>query len=258
MAPIVTLTTDFGVRDPYVAAMKGVILSTCKDAQVVDLTHAIAPQDVLEGAFFISRCAQYFPPGTIHVIVVDPGVGTTRRPLVASAGGYLFVFPDNGVLSYFFRLHPPRKTRLISNPLFMRSQVSATFHGRDVFAQTAGCLARGVPFKATGDPVEDPVTLDWPEPQSGPNQITGEIVHIDAFGNALTNIDVEHLTGRRPRDVRAAGQSFGELRDTYADVPKGDFLVLLGSNGLLKIACREGSAAQAMQLIRGMSIEVLF
>lgn len=180
--PLVTLTTDFGTRDPYVAAMKGVIATLCPPARIVDLSHELPAQDIHAAAFFLAGAVPYFPPETVHVIVVDPGVGTARLPLAVRAGGQYFVCPDNGLLTLVLRTLSLEAAYTIANPDFMRSNISATFHGRDIFAPAAASLAAGASIAEIGAPVEKLVPLDVPEPRIAGGKVTGEIAHVDRFG----------------------------------------------------------------------------
>ncbi len=254
---VVTLTTDFGKRDPYVAAMKGVLCCECPGVQMVDLSHDIAPQDVLEGALFLAGAAPYFPPATIHVAVVDPGVGTGRAPIVVSAGGQRFVCPDNGLLSLFARQHPVEEARVVSNPVFMRHPVSATFHGRDIFAPTAGRLACGAPLEEVGDLLGEIVLLDVPCPErESERRLQGTVIHVDRFGNAITNIPHSLLADVAIEAVRAGDHCIEGLYATYGDVAPGRPLALIGSSGYLEIAVRDGNAGAELELSPGTCVTV--
>ena len=253
---LVSLTTDFGTRDPYAAAMKGVLLEGCPDARIVDLTHEIGPHDVLEGALFLAAAVPYFPAGTIHVAVVDPGVGTGRRGLVAATAGQLVVCPDNGLLTLLARRYEVT-ARAIENRALFRTPVSPTFHGRDVFAPVAAYLACGGDVSKVGPPIEDLVRLPLPEPARSGGVVRGEVIHIDHFGNAVTNIDAPAFDALdRPLAVAAGGRELGHLKLTYGDVPAGDALALIGSAGLLEVAVREASAADRLGLRLGDAVEV--
>jgi len=255
--PVVTLTTDFGVRDPYVAAMKGVVCAACPGVQVIDLTHDIAPQDVLEGALFLAGAAPHFPAGTIHVAVVDPGVGTARNPLVVAAGGQVFVCPDNGLITLFAREHPIAEARVIANPAFLRHPVSPTFHGRDVFAPAAGRLAGGARIEEAGDRIEEVVLLDVPCPErdSG-GQVRGAVLHVDRFGNAITNIPRSFLGEGDVGSVCVGSHRIERLHTTYGEVDAGQPLALIGSTGHLEVAVRDGHAGRQLQLERDTPVAV--
>lgn len=252
---IVTLTTDFGTVDGYVGAMKGVVLSLARDATTVDITHDIPRHDIASGAFALAQAAPLFPAGTVHVAVVDPGVGGQRADIVVEAGGCYFVGPDNGVLALAAR--GPRVAHLIQRPEFRRQPVSPTFHGRDVFAQTAGLLARGAHPREAGPIL--PAIQELGDPLPEPDRPAGEgaaavIVHIDAFGNLITSLPGDFLVpaialvlvpshGRPSIALRAGG--------TYGDVEPGSLVAYVGSAGLVEIGLREGSAAENTGLRRG-------
>jgi hypothetical protein len=249
MAPLITLTTDFGIRDPYVAAMKGVIYGLCPGAQIIDLTHDIAPQNVLEAALFVAGSTPFFPPGTIHTVVVDPGVGTERKPLVARVGEQWYVCPDNGVLTLLGRRFDLLDARCISRREFMREEVSATFHGRDIFAPTAARLAAGADPADVGEPVLDLVTLAVPAPcEESEGLFIGEVIHVDHFGNAISNISRARLGGRPVTMVQAGRVRLDGICRTYGDVPPGQPVALFGSSDHLEVAVNGGNAARTLEL----------
>ena len=244
MPRIITLLTDFGTADGYVGEMKGVIFSAIPDAVVVDISHALAPQDVDAARLTLARVWRRFPRGTIHVVVVDPGVGSTRVALAIESDGRLLVGPDNGVLSPAL-LTPGARTVALAIP----PDAAPTFHGRDVFAPAAAALARGRSIDSLGGPFAGAIVRRTPEPrriESG--HIAGEVIMIDRFGNAVTN-----LVGRRDMIVEVAGREIPMVR-TYADVAPGAPLALVGSTGLIEIAVREGNAAAELALARGDQI----
>src|SRR3954470_16359633 len=241
MPRIITLLTDFGTADGYVGEMKGVILSAIPDVMIVDITHALAPQDIDAARLTLARVWRRFPRGTIHVVVVDPGVGTERTALAVESDGRLLVGPDNGVLSPAL-LNPGSRAVALAIP----PDASPTFHGRDVFAPAAAALARGRSVDSLGIPYAGAMIRRTPEPrrvESG--HIAGEVIVIDRFGNAVTN-----LVGRRDMVVEIGGRELPIVR-TYADVEPGSLLALVGSNGLIEIAVRDGNAAQELRLGRG-------
>jgi len=244
MARIITLLTDFGTADGYVGEMKGAILSAIPDAMLVDITHALAPQDIDAARLTVARVWRRFPRGTIHLVVVDPGVGSTRVALAVESDGRLLVGPDNGVLSPAL-LNPGARTVALAIP----PDASPTFHGRDVFAPAAAALARGRSVDSLGTPYAGAIVRRTPEPrrvESG--HIAGEVILIDRFGNAVTN-----LVGRRDMVVEIGGQELPMVR-TYSDVAPGAPLALVGSNGLIEIAIRDGNAATELHLNRGDQI----
>lgn len=257
MQPLVTLTSDFGTRDPYAAAMKGAVLAACPQANVTDLTHEIAPHDVLEAALFLAATVPYFPPGTVHVAVVDPGVGGERLAVAARLAGQYVVGPDNGLLTLLLRRHRLEGARAIEAPAFRRATVAPTFHGRDIFGPAAARLACGAAFEDAGRALARLVMLDLPDPISAPGRLLGAVVHSDRFGNLTTNISLDDRQQAAVRDVRAAGHSLGGLRRTYGDVAPGEALALTGSAGFLEVAVNLGRANELLSIAVGDTVEVL-
>ncbi|MGQ9687227.1 MAG: SAM hydrolase/SAM-dependent halogenase family protein [Desulfobaccales bacterium] len=258
--PVITLLTDFGTRDPYVAAMKGIILSLNPAATLVDLTHDIAPQDITAAAFFLEEAAPYFPVGTIHLAVVDPGVGTSRRGLAARAGDHFWVGPDNGLFHLIFQQKGPAEVVSLENPEYFRSSVSTTFHGRDIFAPVAAHLSLGTPLGALGPAVADPVALPWPAPDFTPEAVRGEIVYVDGFGNLISNIKGQELLAwlaETPPLVILGSLTIRNLVRTYGEVAPGGFLALVGSHGFLEIAANQGNAAQRLSVGKGRPVSVV-
>jgi len=246
---LITLTTDFGTGSPYVAAMKGVVLSIAPAATLVDLTHDVRPQDVRHGAIVLDDVARRFPPGTIHVAVVDPGVGTDRKIVAARIDGRLYVAPDNGLLSRLARRTPPSELRALTEPRYWLDPVSATFHGRDVMAPVAAHLSRGLDVEKLGPPLDCLVLLDWPEPVVAAGRIEGEILDVDSFGNLTTNIDAGLLADvpdRRQVRIQCAGREIEGIRSTYGHGPEGAPIALVGSTGRLELAIVGGSAAATL------------
>jgi S-adenosylmethionine hydrolase len=244
MPRLITLLTDFGTADGYVGEMKGVILTAVPDAMIVDISHALAPQDVEAARLTLARVWRRFPRGTIHVVIVDPGVGSVRAAIAVESDGRLLVGPDNGVLSPALLIPGARTVALTIPP-----DASPTFHGRDVFAPAAAALARGRSIDSLGAPFSGPIIRRTPEPRrTESGHIAGEVILIDRFGNAVTN-----LVGRRDMIVEVRGHEVPMGR-TYADVEPGMPLALVGSNGLIEIAVRDGSAAVELQINRGDQI----
>jgi len=261
MGRIITLTTDFGLADGFVGTMKGVILSINPNATIVDITHDIAPQNVEQGGFLFANAVKYFPADTIHVVVVDPGVGSARRAIVLKAGETVFVAPDNGVLSLAIdnrrlemgdsisHLQSPVQAVHLTKPSYWLPRVSNTFHGRDIFAPVAAHLSLGVPLQALGDPIEDWVRLSsCAAAFRAGNEIVGRVVHIDRFGNAITNVSAEMLVAmdRTRINVRIAGRQVHGIKGTYADAAIGQMIALIGSARQLEVALRDGNAAAAL------------
>jgi hypothetical protein len=249
--PIVTLTSDFGTVDFYVAAMKAALLHTCPDARLIDVTHGVPRHDILCGAITLERAVDGFPPGTVHLAVVDPGVGTDRRLLVAEANRQIVVCPDNGLMTWTHRRHPGVRWRELT---WRPSKHSDVFHGRDILAPAAGMLAAGAPIESIAREISNPVLLDV-EPTAGERGVA-RVIHIDVFGNASTNLIHESLGDRRVRAVRIRGRDLGRLRRTYWDVAPGKPLALIGSSGLLEVAVRDGSAQQELGLKVGDEVAV--
>jgi S-adenosyl-L-methionine hydrolase (adenosine-forming) len=259
LAGIVTLTTDFGLRDAYVAEMKGVILGIAEAARqplsLIDVTHDVERHDITEGALALEAAAPCFPAGTVHLAVVDPGVGTARRGLALQAGRQVFIGPDNGLFTPFLENGDWRAWELIEAD-FRLPVVSRTFHGRDVFAPAAAHVATGVEPARLGPPVGDPVRLAWPEVRAVAGAVAGAVVHADRFGNLITSIHARTLAPvTRDLVVRVGGREV-PLVGTYGDLLVGRPGALIGSSGRLEIAVREGSAATLLRARRGTSVVV--
>jgi len=252
---VVTLTTDFGLRDPYVAEMKGVMLGLAPDLALVDITHDVDSHDVVGAALVLEAAAPFFPPGTIHVAVVDPGVGTARRGLAVAAGAALFVAPDNGLLTPILARGAWRAFELASAELRL-PRVSRTFHGRDVFAPAAAHLALGVAPERFGPAVADPVLVPWPEVHAVGGAVAGAVLHVDRFGNLITSIAADAVEGLGAEaSIHIAGRRL-RLVGTYADLPPGGAGALVGSSNRLEVAVREGSAAAVLKARRGTPVAV--
>jgi S-adenosylmethionine hydrolase len=246
---IITLTTDFGTSDHFVGAMKGVIANLAPRTQIIDITHEITPYEIMEGAFVIAETWGHFPKGTIHVVVVDPGVGSARRPIVAEAGGQFFIAPDNGVLSMIYDAVPKAKVRIISNTKLMARDVSRTFHGRDIFAPAAAHLAKGVPVARFGKLIHDCLRIDGTKPEKiGVKHWRGMILKADRFGNLVTNFHVDHfasVTGRA-FEIRIGNEVIRRLALTFSEAEIGELVTIVGSSGYLEIAANQASAAKIL------------
>ena len=256
--PLITLTTDFGEESPYVAAMKGVILGVNPAARPLDLTHQVPPQDVRYAAFFLAGAVPYFPAGTLHVVVVDPGVGSERAVLYVEAEGQRLLAPDNGCWTSLLKpgSPAPRVIRL-TEPRYWRHPVSATFHGRDIFAPVAAHLSLGVDPADLGPGVTEWVCLpEPPPPRPGVNSLTGEVVFVDHFGNLITNIPAQDL---QPPDRLVVGnqsrKAFRWVR-TYAEANPGTLVALISSNGMLEVAVVQGSASRKLKARVGTPVTV--
>jgi S-adenosylmethionine hydrolase len=258
-APIITLLTDFGLEDSYVASMKGVILEICPDARLVDISHLVPPQDVRTGAFLLASVYHDFPSGTVHLAVIDPGVGTDRRGLVIKMNRGFLVGPDNGLFSLVLREESGWDAYRLERPAYWRAAVSKTFHGRDIFAPAAAHLAMGIPAPALGSPCTPQMT-SWAEALETSEEIQGEVIHIDHFGNAVTNVSREALerfsSGYRV-EVRIGGLTISEFVGTYGDEEVGRVIALIGSSKHLEIAVSQGNAAKNCGLRRGDLVHVM-
>ncbi len=260
MTNLITLTTDFGLTDGFVGVMKGVILSINADAQCVDITHDIPPQNVQQGAFLLANSVPYFPAAAIHLCVVDPGVGSTRRAIAVEVGEATLVGPDNGVLSLAIQalnvLTPAVKPRgfQLNNPRFWLPRVSTTFHGRDIFSPCAAHLSRGVPLEEIGTPVDDWTNLAPPGPSRRKDgSLVAHVIYIDHYGNIVSDISEQTLKefGTADLSVEIAGREIRGLARTYSDVEPEEFAALIGSPWKLEIAQREGNAAEALGVCVG-------
>jgi S-adenosylmethionine hydrolase len=257
---IVTLMTDFGTVDGYVAAMKGALLSVNPRAVLVDVTHHIPSQDITEAAFQLATVWSAFPPGTVHLVVVDPGVGSERRAVIVEAGEQYFIAPDNGLLTLLVSNVMPQRAIVLDRPQFFRADVSSTFHGRDIFAPVAGHLSRAahsLDELGSAVAVDSLVSLPWTPVRDAPNRVHAQVVSIDRFGNCRTLITRRQL----PDDldalyVRCNDVTVRGVHRTYGDVPAGKTLALFGSHGGLELAVRGGSAAQSWEIRRGDAVAV--
>ena len=259
MRPLIALLSDFGSRDHYAGTMKGVMLGICPDAMLVDITHDIRPHDILEGALQLAAAFRYFPPGTIFLAVVDPGVGAARRGLAADTGDYRFVAPDNGLLTAVFREAAPRQVVELSERRYARPTVSRTFEGRDRFAPAAAWLGRGIQLAALGRPLQVSERIDIPLPVAEGDGLRGVVLLVDRFGNLVTNIDrgaFEAFAGERPVSITAGGLPVAGVVGTYADIRPGEVCALFGSSNHLELAVNGGSAEAATVLARGAIVYV--
>jgi S-adenosylmethionine hydrolase len=256
--PCITLTTDFGLADWFVGTMKGVIANRCGKAVVIDLTHGVAPGDIRAGAFALMAGCRFFPKNSVHVAVVDPGVGSGRPAIAVDARDGFFVGPDNGVLSWALRNEEVRAIHRLENAEYFHDVVSATFHGRDVFAPVAAEIANGVPVSHFGPPTDELVELAWPEVESGAGGLRGVVLYVDHFGNAITNLPHADLPERRGLRVLHGDVELGLTAVCYQAAGTGDPVAVPGSSGFLEIAVNGGSAAEDFGLAPGAVIDVRF
>jgi hypothetical protein len=254
---IITLLTDFGMADGYVGVMHGVILRINPQAIVVDVCHDVPAQDVQAAAFVLSTTYPYFPDDAIHVAVVDPGVGSERRAIAVRTQRGTFIAPDNGLLSYVFAREAVSEMVHLSNTRYWLTPLSATFHGRDLFAPVAAHLSLGVPLAEMGAPLLDPVRFAVPQARRQVDgDICGEVLHIDRFGNLVTNVPGIWLAAGQPWSVHIAGRDVSGPLQAYALAGEGELLSIIGSSGYLEIAVRNGNAAATLGVSRGAEVKV--
>jgi S-adenosylmethionine hydrolase len=247
--PIITLLTDFGAVEHYVGAMKGVILGICPEAVLVDISHEVTPYAIPEAAFTLAQAWKCFPPRTVHLVVVDPGVGSSRRAILMEAGGHFFVAPDNGVLTMVMDEEPKHRVREISGHRWFRKPVSQTFHGRDIFAPVAANTASGVAVSKFGRRIGDYVRLDFSKPkETDANRWAGSVLKIDRFGNIVTNFDESfcRLLASRPFRIDVGSGVVSRLLSNYAEAPDGEPFAICGSSGYLEISVKQESAGQVL------------
>jgi len=257
--PIITLLTDFGLKDPYVASMKGVILSINPQCTLVDITHQVSPHDIREGAFILAQTYSTFPKGTIHLSVVDPGVGSARKPILIVTKNYFFVGPDNGLFAIALKAETVKQAVVLTNQKFFLSEISSTFHGRDIFAPVATYLSLGVKPESFGPSIKSWHEISFPDPAMKQGRLIGEIVHVDAFGNLVSNIDRKGLlqfSKGRPFVIKIGKRTMRGLKKGYWEGRKDEPMALIGSGGYLEISIREGNAQKILKVKRGDPIIV--
>ncbi|MGB6483758.1 MAG: SAM-dependent chlorinase/fluorinase [Candidatus Acidiferrales bacterium] len=259
--PIITLTTDFGSADSLVGSMKGVILSIQPDAEIVDITHKVLPYDLLDGALAIGQAYRFFPPRTIHIVVVDPGVGTERRPVLATAGQHYFVAPDNGVLSMVYQREESLAVRHITAEHYFLQPVSNTFHGRDIFSPVAAWLSKNGQSVAFGEEITDFVRFALPKPKAAGNGVKGIVLRADNFGNLLTNFtpeDLPQVLAGSNFKMRVGTTEISHLAETFGNGGPNEPILVLGSSGFFEVAVNRGSAAKTTGASRGAEVTVEF
>jgi hypothetical protein len=250
--PIVTLLTDFGSRDPFVGIMKGVLLSISPEAQLVDLTHEVPPHAVMAGAFLLKSSIDYFPKGTVHLAVVDPGVGSTRKPIAIQSKGHYFVGPDNGLFSAALKEWGIDRAVELTERKYQLVDLSSTFHGRDIFAPVTGHLAKGTPLAKLGKKMNHWVWREMPKPFKPSNRWMGEVLWVDRFGNLITNLEKKHIP--ETFRLRIGKTVVLNLATHYAEVKRGTVVALFGSTGHLEISINGGNAAQKLGVAIGASV----
>ncbi len=252
--PIITLLTDFGLKDPYVASMKGVMLSINPQCTLVDITHQVSSHDIREGAFILAQAYSTFPKGTIHLTVVDPGVGSARKPILVVTKNYFFVGPDNGLFTIALKEETVKQVVLLTNQNFFLSEVSGTFHGRDIFAPVAAYLSSGVKPKSFGPSIKSWHKISFPGPVMRGGKLIGEIVHVDAFGNLVSNIprkDFLRFSKGRSSLIRVGRRTILGLKKGYWEGKRDEVIALFGSGGFLEISVREGNAQKFLKIGTG-------
>ena len=261
--PIVTLTTDFGLNDHFVGTMKGVILKIVPNAEIVDICHSVQAFDILDGALALAQAYSYFPPRTVHLVVVDPGVGSARRPIIASSEEQNFVAPDNGVLSLMYAREERLSVRHITSEHYFLQPISNTFHGRDIFAPVAAYLAKGVDHEKFGEEITDFVRFNAPRPKpTDANTIRGVVLRVDRFGNLITNFalqDVPALFQQTPPAFKivVGKREISVMRSNYAEGAPGEVFGILGSMGYLEIVANRSSAAQLVGSGKGTEVQLI-
>jgi len=259
MSGIITLTTDFGLQDHYVSAMKAVMLGIAPTARFVDISHEIPAHDIMAGAWVLYNTAMLYPPGTVHLVVVDPGVGTERSPVALQVEDQFFVGPDNGIFSLLAKDHDYCVVKL-TNKTFWHRLSSSTFHGRDIFAPVAAHLSRGVELDKLGDGVDDLVTYRWAMPISDKDGLQGWIIHIDRFGNLVTNISarmIRDVIDDKSVKIYVGNTILDKIHDTFGSVEEGEPVAYIGSSNMLEIAINQGDAATMLSVQKGASISLV-
>ena len=256
--PIITLTTDFGTRDGYVGAVKGVIKRINPDAELVDISHEVEPFDILGAAFLLSNFYIFFPRGTVHLTVVDPGVGSQRQPLLIRSQDFFFVGPDNGIFSFVLQDETITDIVVLSNDKYFLAEPSVTFHARDIFAPVAAYLSRGIDVNEFGPAAKECLKFVIPEPKLSKGKLRGEIIHVDGFGNLVTNIAAESLRGRKIAAITVGRKRIERMVRSYSEIKEGQVGALMGSSNLLEIALNQESARQALRSRVGSAVTITF
>jgi S-adenosylmethionine hydrolase len=259
--PVITLTTDFGIKDGFIGTLKGVIWNICHSAQIADISHAITPQNIFEGAFTLWRAYSFFPSGSIHIAIVDPGVGTNRRPIAARIGYHTFVGPDNGLFTPIYEDADKNGWMMgvvhLTNEKYFLPNISRTFHGRDLFAPVAAYLANGVPLADLGPAVTDPIRIQLPRPEKTDNGWRAHITVVDVFGNCTTDLPAESIADRENILFRLHGREVRGLVESYGHRNPGDLVALVDSENFVEIAVVNGNAAHVIGIQVGDVVEVV-
>lgn len=259
MRNVITLTTDFGLQDYYVSAMKAVILGIAPDVRLVDISHDIPSQDIMAGSWILRNSAMLFPSGTVHAVVVDPGVGTDRNPVALKIQDQYFVGPDNGIFSPLTEERDFKAVRL-SNNKYWREKPSTTFHGRDIFAPVAAHISCGTELEELGDPIDELVTYRWTVPIADKDGLQGMVIHIDKFGNLVTNLSqsmIDEVIDKKNVKIYLGNTILDEIVTTFGSVPEGEPAAFIGSSGMLEVGINKGSAEQMLGVQKGAQISVI-
>ncbi len=259
MRNIITLTTDFGLQDYYVSAMKAAILGIAPEVRLVDISHEIPSQDIMAGSWVLKNSAMLFPPGTVHVVVIDPGVGTERNPVALRVEDQYFIGPDNGIFSILTSEKDFEVVKL-SNEKYWGEHRSSTFHGRDIFAPVAAHLSTGVDLADLGEPLEELVTYRWAEPIADKDGLQGWVIHIDKFGNLVTNISeelIKEVIDDKNVKIYVGNTILDEIVDTFASVPEGEPIAYIGSSGMLEVGVNQGDAEEMLGVQKGAQISLV-
>ncbi len=259
MSNIITLTSDFGLQDQYVSAMKAVIISINPDVRLIDVSHQIPPQDIMAGAYVSRNSALLYPKNTVHLVVVDPGVGSERKPIALKVRDHILVGPDNGLFSLFFDDFEYKAYHL-NNPKYWLENLSSTFHGRDIFAPVAAHLSMGVPLEELGTPISELVSYRWAVPIADKDGLQGWVVHIDHYGNLITNIPkslYEEVIGNRKAKIYVGNTILDQTSVTFTDVEEGEPVVFFGSSDMLEIGINKGNAEVMLGIQKGAQISVV-
>lgn len=259
MSKIITLTSDFGQQDHYVSTMKAVILGIAPDSRLIDISHEIPPQDVMAGAWVVRNATPYFPDNTIHLVVVDPGVGTQRHPVALKIGNHYYVGPDNGIFSLVADQQDYQACKLTNKDFWMSDQ-SNTFHGRDIFAPVAAHLSNGIPFHQLGEELKELVTYRWAKPIADKDGIQGWILHIDRFGNLISNIPqemIDKVIGEKRMKIYVGNTILDHFEESYGFVEDGEPVAYIGSSGMLEVAISKGNASEMLSVRKGAQISII-
>lgn len=252
--PIITLLTDFGTADQYVSAMKGVMLSIAPQARLIDISHEVEPQNILGGAYLLANSAPWFPAGTIHLAVVDPGVGSDRSIIAGRWGDQIVIAPDNGLVSFMQKDTPASEIFELTDRQYSLLDVSKTFHGRDVLAPAAAHVACGTALSALGARITQPQIIHLPQPELRENRLVGQVIHVDRFGNLVTNIKADEFREFAPATVHVKDHVISSLVRTYSDAPIGRPLAVVGSSNMLEISINQGNARDEISVAVGEEV----